>query len=52
MAAARADLGDELTDMTFKLEDGTEVSFREVLDDLDLDANLAAAVRACAIGGK
>lgn len=49
LAAARADLGDELANMTFDLEDGTSVSFRDVLDDLDADATLAAAVRACAI---
>jgi hypothetical protein len=49
IAAARADLGDMMADMTFDLEDGTTVSFRDMLDDLDAEADLAAAVRACAI---
>lgn len=49
IAAARADLGDMMADMTFDLEDGTTVSFRDMLDDLDAEADVAAAVRACAI---
>lgn len=46
LADARASIGD---DWTIDLPDGTTVSAREFLDDLDADAQLDAAVRACAI---
>jgi len=49
IAAARADLGDEMLAIKFTGEDGTPTSLREILDDVSDDANATAALRGCGI---
>lgn len=49
LASARAALGDQLDTIEVDLGDGNTVTVRDFLDDLDADAQVAAAVRACAI---
>lgn len=48
-AAARADLGDDFDALEIDMPDGTTATFREILDDLDADSDLVAAIQACAI---
>ena len=46
---AHADLGEDLDTLKIDMSDGTTATFREILDDLDADADLAEAINACAI---
>lgn len=47
--ALRAELDD---DVSFELEDGTVVSGRQLLDELDADEDLELAIDACLVGGR
>lgn len=49
LAGARVDLADDLDALEIQMPDGTTATFREILDDLDADTNLVAAINACAI---
>jgi len=51
LAAARTAFSKELDALEIDMPDGTTASFREILDDLDADAQTVAGLRACAIGG-